>query len=82
MTRHSSHLRGPWTDEFARNLFMARRRLGMSQEVLAEASGLCYATISVLENAKRTPRLDTICLLANGLGIKPSELIEGIGDEP
>lgn len=77
----SPHVRPEWTDEFASKLFMARRRRGLTQEALAKASGLRYNTVSVLENGKRTPRLDTICLLAKGLGIKPSELIDGIGDD-
>jgi transcriptional regulator with XRE-family HTH domain len=67
-------------DEFGRKLFMARRRAGMSQEALAKSSGLHFATISLFETANRTPRLDTICRLADGLGIRPGELIEGIAD--
>jgi transcriptional regulator with XRE-family HTH domain len=74
------NVRTEYTNEFASNLSAARRRRGISQEALARASGLRLGTISLLERAKRTPRLDTICLLAKGLGLKPSELIAGVGD--
>ena len=68
-------------EEFGRKLFLARRRAGMSQGALAESSGIHFATISLFETAKRTPRLDTICRLAVGLGIRPGELIDGVGVE-
>lgn len=76
----SPHARPEWTDEFGRNLFAARRRAGLTQESLAKFAGLHRTSIGLLELAHRTPGLDTICQLAKGLGITPSELIDGIGD--
>lgn len=65
-------------EKFGRNLFMARRRLGVSQETLAKKAGLNRNTVYLLENDKRVPRLDTIWLLAGALGVKPSELVDGL----
>jgi transcriptional regulator with XRE-family HTH domain len=65
-------------EEFGHNLFMERRRQGVSRERLARAAGLHRETIYLLENGKRNPRLDTIHLLARALGVKPSELIDGV----
>lgn len=42
---------------------------------LAEKSGIPTATISRLLNLGRTPRLDTIEALAEGLGFSPGELL-------
>jgi transcriptional regulator with XRE-family HTH domain len=63
---------------FGRNLFMARRRLGVSQETLAKMAGLNRNTVYLLENDKGVARLDTIWLLARVLGVKPSELVDGL----
>jgi transcriptional regulator with XRE-family HTH domain len=65
-------------EKFGRNLLMARRRLGVSQETLAKKAGLNRNTVYLLENDKRVPRLDTIWLLARALGVKPSELVDGL----
>jgi transcriptional regulator with XRE-family HTH domain len=65
-------------EKFGRNLFMARRGLGVSQETLAKMAGLNRNTVYLLENDKRVPRLDTIWLLARALGVKPSELVDGL----
>lgn len=65
-------------DDFRHNLFIARRRRGLSQERLARKAGLALDTVHKIENGKRNPRLDTICLLADALDVKPGELIEGL----
>lgn len=53
----------------------ARRRLKLTQEQLADASGLDQTTISDLETGRHAnPRLDTINRLAKALRIAPSEL--------
>lgn len=81
MNRVPGKVRIRWAEEFGRGLLAARRRAGLSQDALAERSGLRFNTISLLENGRRTPRLDTICLLARGLGIGPGQLIDGIDVE-
>lgn len=75
----SNPTKGEMTAVFAHELRAARLRAGMSQEHLAAATGLRWSSISSLERAKRTPRLDTICRLAHGLGLTPSELVNGLG---
>lgn len=53
--------------DFAANLRSHRKRLGLSQEALAELCDLHRTEISLLERRKRSPRLDTIANLARGL---------------
>jgi transcriptional regulator with XRE-family HTH domain len=64
--------------QFAANLREQRERAGLSQEALADACDLHRTEISLLERRKRSPRLETIVILARGLGISASELIEGV----
>jgi Helix-turn-helix. len=67
-------------EQFAANLRRYRDRSGLSQEALADACELHRTEISLLERSKRSPRLETIVILAKGLGLSsPGELLEGIG---
>ena len=61
-----------------RNLFMARRRAGFSQEELGALACLHRTEIGMVENGIRLPRVDTIIKLASALDVKPEELLEGI----
>jgi transcriptional regulator with XRE-family HTH domain len=66
-------------EQFAANLRRARDRSGLSQEALADECDLHRTEISLLERSKRSPRLETIVILARGLGLKsPGELLAGI----
>lgn len=51
-----------------------RQQRGLSQEDLAERSGLHRTQIGFVERAERSPRLDTIEKLARGLGVSLAEL--------
>jgi len=65
--------------QFAKNLRRHRERLDLSQEALAEICGLHRTEISLLERCKRSPRLETIVILARGLELGfVGELLEGI----
>jgi transcriptional regulator with XRE-family HTH domain len=64
--------------QFAANLRSRRERAGLSQEALADACDLHRTEISLLERRKRSPRLETIAILARGLGISSSELLDGV----
>jgi transcriptional regulator with XRE-family HTH domain len=65
--------------QFAANLRRFRDRAGLSQEALADACDLHRTEISLLERCKRSPRLETIVILARGLKLRsPGELLEGI----
>jgi transcriptional regulator with XRE-family HTH domain len=66
-------------EQFAANLRHHRRRVGLSQEALADACDLHRTEISLLERCKRSPRLETIVILARGLELSsPAELLDGI----
>jgi DNA-binding XRE family transcriptional regulator len=65
--------------QFAVNLRRHRDRAGLSQEALADLCDLHRTEISLLERCKRSPRLETIVILARGLQLSsPGELLEGI----
>jgi transcriptional regulator with XRE-family HTH domain len=66
--------------QFADNLRANRERLGLSQEALAEICDLHRTEISLLERCKRSPRLETIVILARALELQsPGELLKGVG---
>jgi transcriptional regulator with XRE-family HTH domain len=65
-------------ERFAANLRRERLAAGLSQEALADACDLHRTEISLLERAKREPRLGTVVRLARALAIPPARLIAGI----
>jgi transcriptional regulator with XRE-family HTH domain len=66
--------------QFADNLRQHRERMGLSQEALADICDLHRTEISLLERCKRSPRLETIVILAQGLELSsPGELLDGVG---
>ena len=66
-------------EKFAANLRQQRDRAGLSQEALADVCDLHRTEISLLERSKRSPRLETIVILAQGLGLADGcELIRGV----
>jgi transcriptional regulator with XRE-family HTH domain len=66
-------------EQFAINLRRHRKRVGLSQEALADVCDLHRTEISLLERCKRSPRLETIVILARGLDLSsPAELLENI----
>lgn len=70
----------PVRQQFADNLRRHRERMGLSQEALAEICNLHRTEISLLERCKRSPRLETIVILARGLGLSSAgELLVGVG---
>jgi transcriptional regulator with XRE-family HTH domain len=63
---------------FGRNLCLVRRRHGLSQEKLAERTGLCRDTIYKIEMGQRSPRLDTLLTLAGALHVDAAELLKDL----
>ena len=53
-----------------------RMELGISQEELATRSRLHRTYIGGIERAERNISLATLEMIAEGLGVKPSELLE------
>jgi transcriptional regulator with XRE-family HTH domain len=70
----------PVRQQFAENLRRHREQLGLSQEELADICDLHRTEISLLERCKRSPRLETIVVLARALGLASAgELLKGLG---
>ncbi|HEX5983047.1 MAG TPA: helix-turn-helix transcriptional regulator [Solirubrobacterales bacterium] len=64
--------------QVGRNLFLARRRADLSQEKLAKLCGLHRTEISLVEQGRRIPRVDTLVKLASSLEVDVEELLKGI----
>jgi transcriptional regulator with XRE-family HTH domain len=66
-------------EQFAAKLRLRREEVGLSQEALADICDLHRTEISLLERSKRSPRLETVVILAHGLELaSPGDLLEGI----
>jgi transcriptional regulator with XRE-family HTH domain len=63
---------------FGRNLFMARRRAGYSQEELAALCSVHRTEIGLVENGRRLPRVDTLVKLISALEVRADDLLWGI----
>ena len=60
---------------FARNLRGYRRGKGLSQEKLAELSGLHRTYVGAVERGERNISLDNMERLANALGVNLTDLL-------
>ena len=69
---------GAAANRLGRNLFMARRRAGFSQEELGAMACLHRTEIGMVENGTRLPRVDTLIKLASALGMRAEDLLAGI----
>jgi transcriptional regulator with XRE-family HTH domain len=63
---------------FGASLAGARHHAGLSQEQLADRSGLHRTYIGGLERGQRNPTVITLLALAKGLGRSPGDLLEGL----
>jgi transcriptional regulator with XRE-family HTH domain len=72
---HSAALPG---GTFGANLTAAREHAGLSREELGSRAGLNAATIYRLEAGDRQPRLPTIVVLAEVLGMTTSDLVHNL----
>lgn len=66
---------------FGNNVKKYRKLNNMSQETLAELSGLHRTYISDIERYQRSISLNNIEKIANALNIKPAKLFEVINNE-
>ena len=55
-----------------------RRRRGFTHEDLAQASGLSISALKYMSTHLSDPKLSTILKICLGLGVTPSELVEGL----
>jgi transcriptional regulator with XRE-family HTH domain len=64
------------TTDLSDRVKVLRSRKGLSQEQLAEKSGLSLRTVQRIENDETVPRGDTLTRLAVALQVSPEELID------
>lgn len=57
------------------NLREARERLGLTQEQVAERSGVHATEVSRIEGGKRDPKVSTVVRLAKAVEVEPGELL-------
>ena len=62
------------TSIVAQNLLAARNRRNLSQQAVAKKAGVSVSYVSMLERGMRTPPLETLEVLAKGLGMSPLDL--------
>jgi DNA-binding XRE family transcriptional regulator len=55
-----------------------RKRLKMTQEKLAEKTGLSVIFLSLLENGHRTVSVDALLRIAKALGVRATDLMNGL----
>ena len=60
---------------FQKLLIEVRRRSFVTQTELSKVAGLTRQSISMMESGKRIPSFQTFCLLAQGLGLSPVDLM-------
>lgn len=65
-------------ERFGRNLFMARRRAGLTQMQLAQRASIYQSAVSRLEAGLRHPREGTVVKLAGALEMPTGDLLRGI----
>jgi XRE family transcriptional regulator, regulator of sulfur utilization len=59
------------------NIQKARKKKGMTQDQLAEISGLNRAHLYRLESGRQSMTLRTLKILADALGVRPTQLLKG-----
>lgn len=66
------------TAAFGQRLRELRTARGVSQDGLAEKTGIHSTAIGRLERGDREPKLRTILRVARGLGVKPGQLLDDL----
>lgn len=67
--------RGDVRRALGKNLRQARERAGLTQEAVAERSGVHPTEVSRIETGKRDPRIATVEALAEAVGVSVSDLL-------
>ena len=68
--------RGDIKRALGKNLRGARERAELTQEVVAERSGVHVTEVSRIEAGKRDPRIATVEALAEAVGVSVSDLLK------
>jgi transcriptional regulator with XRE-family HTH domain len=61
---------------FGSNLRAARERLGLTQEEVAQRSGVHATEVSRIEAGKRDPKVSTLLRLAKAVEVRPGQLLD------
>ena len=64
------------SQKFGIVLSRLRTEKGLSQEQLSGLAGISRSHLAMIENGRKTPRLDTLWRLAEALDIMPSQILE------
>jgi transcriptional regulator with XRE-family HTH domain len=64
--------------QLGRNLFLLRRRAGLSQAELGQKTGIAQARISVFEHGEGLPQLDQFVRICQALDARPDQLLKGV----
>lgn len=59
-----------------KNLLAARKKLGLTQEQVAERSGVQAGEVSRIEHGKRDPKVSTLEKLAAAVELPPGRLLD------
>jgi transcriptional regulator with XRE-family HTH domain len=62
--------------KFGKRIAQLRERAGLTQEGLAEATGISYSTVKGIEHGKQFTSLGGLNKLAKVLRVHPSELLD------
>ena len=68
--------------ELAQRIRTARIAKGLTLDQVSESSGLGKGLLSKVENFRVTPTLPTLAKLCEALGVKLSELLDGLDAKP
>lgn len=63
-----------------RNVRRIRKAKGLTQEVLAELSGVSQQYVSELERGRRNPSVITLYVLAQAMGVSHVDLVQPDGE--
>ena len=66
---------------FGKVLVRTRQRLGITQYQLAKRTGRSVQHLSQIEHGKSEPRISTVIMLANALGVDLGDFIKEIAVE-
>jgi transcriptional regulator with XRE-family HTH domain len=69
-------------ERFGENLLRIRQARKLSQESLAELAAVHRTQITVIENGRRQPGVETVARLAGALEVSIESLFEGIRWDP
>lgn len=63
--------------DLANRFVELRKKMGLSQQELADAAGVTQASISNYESGKQIPSVNTADKIASALGVSLNELLRG-----